>query len=442
MSGGLRLREDLDVLIADYEASLKKPVNSRKVTKFQRFFMALKGIQELPVMNHNSFFWLASYHGSSSQEVYQEQRRLANVPLSTPQFCAHGIPEFPAWHRVYLSKYEKALQSIDPEVTLPFWNQFSESSKTSGLHNLLTVAQLELADGSFVLNPLNGYTLQADVGRYPKGTKTFRNSGRLAKYIATQHASVVKRALQNPDYDNFSNHNNSDSLESPHDNIHGYTGGFMGSTTTAAFDPVFWLHHCFIDYLFWVWQKKYNQQDALVSRYLGNKLIPFEKNPGEFYVLAETARLDVFGYSYPEFDLGIVGIESKQARKLFSSLRSAPLLQKDEGSKRELVISGVDFAKLGGTVIIKAYAFPPTGKVFLGTYTIFRSSESCENCIVRSTVNASFRMKNIKIEHEEDLEFKLKFEQQDNGGFSFRFKLESGFRFVKTVLGNTFEISY
>lgn len=442
MSAGLKLRQDIETLIKEYELELKKPVGSRKITGFQRFFLALKAIQELPIMDHNSFFWLASYHGSSSSEVYAEQRRLARVSLSGPQFCAHGIPEFPAWHRVYISKFEKALQSIDAEVTLPYWNQFSETSKTSGFHNMLSTAQLELADGSFISNPLSGYTLQATVGRYSQGTRTFRNNSRLAKYIATQHASVVKRALEVKDYDTFSNHSNKDSLEGPHDNIHGYTGGFMGNPTIAAFDPIFWLHHCFIDFLFWVWQIKFGQLQALTSDFLFNKLIPFEKTKNVFYSIADTAKIEDFNYIYPEFDLGIVGIESKQGRKLFSSLRSAPLVSKEEGSKRELTIAGIDFARLGGTVIINAYAFPPDGKRFLGTYTVFRSSDDCENCVVRSTVDAVFRMKNVRTEHEGNLEFKIKFEQMNNGGFSFRFKMLPGVRYVKNILGNTFEVSY
>ncbi|KAL3444389.1 common central domain of tyrosinase-domain-containing protein [Aspergillus insuetus] len=46
------------------------------------------------------------------------------------------------------------------------------------------------------------------------------------------------------------------SLEAIHNQIHGYTGGrgtgmvgHMGDTSVAAFDPIFWFHHCNVDHL-------------------------------------------------------------------------------------------------------------------------------------------------------------------------------------------------
>lgn len=37
-----------------------------------------------------------------------------------------------------------------------------------------------------------------------------------------------------------------------HDGVHDWIGGDMGSVTVSAFDPVFYLHHAFIDY---IWEK-------------------------------------------------------------------------------------------------------------------------------------------------------------------------------------------
>ncbi|KAJ8131191.1 hypothetical protein O1611_g2437 [Lasiodiplodia mahajangana] len=66
------------------------------------------------------------------------------------------------------------------------------------------------------------------------------------------------------------------SLESPHNAIHLAVGGFyqkgkynadpiigangdMGDNETAGFDPIFYFHHCFIDYVFWKWQEFHNK---------------------------------------------------------------------------------------------------------------------------------------------------------------------------------------
>jgi len=59
-------------------------------------------------------------------------------------------------------------------------------------------------------------------------------------------------------------------IEKPHNSIHLAVGGFeipnadysfvpgangdMGENDTAAFDPIFFFHHCFIDLMFWAWQ--------------------------------------------------------------------------------------------------------------------------------------------------------------------------------------------
>lgn len=69
------------------------------------------------------------------------------------------------------------------------------------------------------------------------------------------------------------------SLESPHNFIHLAVGGFdipaynaspisgangdMGENDTAALDPIFYFHHCFIDYAFWIWQRRHGCTTSL-----------------------------------------------------------------------------------------------------------------------------------------------------------------------------------
>lgn len=40
---------------------------------------------------------------------------------------AHGSAQFPAWHRQFISSFEKELQTINPSICLPHWNWSLES---------------------------------------------------------------------------------------------------------------------------------------------------------------------------------------------------------------------------------------------------------------------------------------------------------------------------
>ncbi|KAK0729123.1 hypothetical protein B0T21DRAFT_413224 [Apiosordaria backusii] len=115
------------------------------------------------------------------------------------------------------------------------------------------------------------------------------------------------------------------SLEEPHNALHLAIGGFnipgqgdysayafangdMGDNETAAFDPVFYFHHCFIDYTFWKWQVLNHQTKDLPidsslagvgGRSLETDLAPFnakEINGQDRFDLVDVSNL---GYSYP-----------------------------------------------------------------------------------------------------------------------------------------------
>ncbi|KAK5468906.1 hypothetical protein LTR20_003253 [Exophiala xenobiotica] len=73
------------------------------------------------------------------------------------------------------------------------------------------------------------------------------------------------------------------SLEAVHNFIHGWVGGFMGRQAFAAFDPIFWHHHCFIDMIFDSWQtatghkKWFDPKKPIIATNKGEtKAQPFE----------------------------------------------------------------------------------------------------------------------------------------------------------------------
>ncbi|KAK0663837.1 Tyrosinase [Lasiodiplodia hormozganensis] len=104
----------------------------------------------------------------------------------------------------------------------------------------------------------------------------------------------------------------SGSLESWHGAYHVLVGGagHMSRVPVAAFDPVFWFHHCNIDRVLAIWQ-------ALHDDYISNtstggqpnahsNLYPFRKekqeagSPQRFWNSADSRDIGTFGYTYPE----------------------------------------------------------------------------------------------------------------------------------------------
>ncbi|KXJ86569.1 hypothetical protein Micbo1qcDRAFT_208983 [Microdochium bolleyi] len=115
------------------------------------------------------------------------------------------------------------------------------------------------------------------------------------------------------------------SLEGLHNDYHVFVGGFVGKRNdrtsnsghmtcvpVAAFDPVFWIHHCQIDRLFAIWQAAngekhwFNELDESEKGMGDSNLLPFRKwpkvdDPKSRYWTPNRARdTKAFGYTYPD----------------------------------------------------------------------------------------------------------------------------------------------
>ncbi|EFY96031.1 Tyrosinase [Metarhizium robertsii ARSEF 23] len=113
------------------------------------------------------------------------------------------------------------------------------------------------------------------------------------------------------------------SLESIHNSVHDYIGGsdlvrgcgHMSSVPVAAFDPVFWLHHCNVDRLLYLWQtinpsswfdassqlnrtgtsmRVRHDDDALTD------LVPFRRSTHDFFDSNGVRVTDSLGYTYDD----------------------------------------------------------------------------------------------------------------------------------------------
>jgi len=140
----------------------------------------------------------------------------------------HGTQRFLPWHRVFLLLLEQALQSVHPDVKLPYWN-WSEAREQS------FPAWLASATPTVVMPP-------------PLANITVTRSPGSVSDLATI-VSNTSEVMASSDFASFTG-----SLEGVHNAVHVWVGGTMSIIPTAPGDPVFWMHHGNIDRLWAQWQ--------------------------------------------------------------------------------------------------------------------------------------------------------------------------------------------
>ncbi|TDZ37021.1 Tyrosinase [Colletotrichum spinosum] len=141
----------------------------------------------------------------------------------------------------------------------------------------------------------NAQHLNNNVKAWLRGTQVIDTSGGQNEIpLTTSLASRYRLCLEAEEYTAFSNNASnkarinhlasqgtktfSVALEDGHNAMHLAVGGFfqldksnadpirgangdMGENETASFDPIFYFHHAFIDYLFWKWQQKHHFEE-------------------------------------------------------------------------------------------------------------------------------------------------------------------------------------
>jgi tyrosinase len=193
-----------------------------------------------------------------------------------PQWkCQHSNWLFAFWHRAYMYNFEMQLMDIDPQVTLPYWDWTTTRNVPDPFTN-----EEELSTNEFY-----GQTLERDPGTSPGGTLPTRQT--------------LLRGLQIDDFKRFyggkidptTEQGSSGYLEANlHNSIHVWVGGHMGIVSWAAYDPLFWSHHCFIDKIFSDWQDKHPNA-TYPPDLLTTTLDPFTLTPKDLLAISSLGYL-------------------------------------------------------------------------------------------------------------------------------------------------------
>jgi tyrosinase-like protein len=198
-------------------------------------------MQARPPSDVTSWAYQAAIHGKDDP-----------APLPLWNECRHEGWFFLSWHRAYVYYFERIVRGEvvaaggPKDWALPYWNYDGGGSR-----NTLPMAfrSPTLSDGS--ANPLY----------VPGRTLTGRAELPLE---ATSPAFAMKRTIFTGESEFGGGKTGPMSRfagltgrleQTPHNDIHNLIGGFMLDPDQAAQDPIFWLHHCNIDRLWWLWQK-------------------------------------------------------------------------------------------------------------------------------------------------------------------------------------------
>lgn len=238
------------------------------------FLVSMRAAQEK--LDNQSFNHVAGHHGRPGWYCWHHQQSRRS-PVQARLF----LP----WHRAYLWNLEQVLQDQDERAALPWWD-WTEDRAIPDAYSRATV------DGGS--NPLRRYRIQLPatatrpaVRRYSTRSPGASPWGRLPT------RADVDALLDDSDFASFS-----DRLQSHHDGVHVWVGGDMSDPTFAAFDPVFFAHHCMIDRIWYLWQVRWGI-DRIPPALLDLALAPFGKT------VRDVLDVQALGYEYAASSVAI-----------------------------------------------------------------------------------------------------------------------------------------
>ncbi|MEV0240937.1 tyrosinase family protein [Streptomyces sp. NPDC050674] len=196
---------------------------------------------------------------------------------------AHMAPSFLPWHRRFLLDLERALQRVDTSVSVPYWDWTRDRTTTSTpwtadllggtgrrSDRQVTTGPFAYAEGNWTIK--EGVTdeefLTRDLGR-PRDPIQLPTKAELERalsdplYDASPWDSTTAKGFRNK-LEGWGSGRGSASWQN-HNRVHRWVGGAMVGGASVN-DPVFWLHHAFVDLVWSRWQRRHGEHRYLPAK--------------------------------------------------------------------------------------------------------------------------------------------------------------------------------
>ena len=190
----------------------------------------------------------------------------------------------------------------------------------------------------------------------------------------------------------------------------------MGENDTAGLDPIFYFHHCFVDRVFWLWQKRHQATDDLpiVDRYPGTNSADSQgATPGiaPNAWLSMDTPLDPFAWPVDGKSRKVTGrdvfnIETQLGYSYgpgsLEELAAAgpEQLEEDAADEPKLHVTGVDRSNIRGSFLIVASAEVDGETRAIGSEAVLSRwhVDGCANCQTHLLASASFPLQGLDSE--------------------------------------------
>lgn len=171
---------------------------------------------------------------------------------------AHGKSRFFPWHRAYVLVLERKLREINPNISIPYWDWTYDWEAP-----LKSPIFSERRGFEVLLGDEKGDCRYPRAFRHPHCLRRVYDPDNFPVYYAPDDVRTVIEQVSN--YDRFRS-----LIETlPHAIVHTTLGGDMASMSSPN-DPIFWIHHSMVDYVWWMWQRLHHQGNHYSNNYDGD----------------------------------------------------------------------------------------------------------------------------------------------------------------------------